>query len=317
MTDKILIDRATLEKLLTELLRMSNACELEGDKHPDGNKWHRLSDDAAKAITAGRAAQAQQELPQKERPDFMAGYDAGMADAKRMAQKGEPVAQARLGMKDGLAMALSVVELYGMKGDVIYREIAKLRDGIAAAPSPVEQRCTYCDGTGDVHGIDGEWRGSCPCAAAPAPQAQQGEPSRPDIIEKLSYHRRERNDMTLDNCLTYLQTGGWHKVHGRTERNMVLQLTDLLAAAPAPQVQSILASAVLALNTLWNKSSVKDSAIADQLAVCRVLAESDDDMELTDAQILALWEETYVQRGWTGIEFARAIERAHGIGVKP
>ena len=37
-------------------------------------------------------ALAQQELPQKERPDFMAGYDAGMADAKRMAQQGEPVA---------------------------------------------------------------------------------------------------------------------------------------------------------------------------------------------------------------------------------
>lgn len=53
-----------------------------------------------------------------------------------LAQQGEPVAQARLGMKDGLAMALSVVELYGMKGDVIYREIAKLRDGIAAAPAP-------------------------------------------------------------------------------------------------------------------------------------------------------------------------------------
>ena len=53
-----------------------------------------------------------------------------------LAQQGEPVAQARLGMQDGLAMALSVVELYGMKGDVIYREIAKLRDGIAAAPAP-------------------------------------------------------------------------------------------------------------------------------------------------------------------------------------
>ena len=39
-------------------------------------------------------------------------------------------------------------------------------------------------------------------------------------------------------------------------------------------------------------------------------------VELTDAQILTLWEETYVQRGRTGIEFARAIERAHGIGVK-
>ena len=31
--------------------------------------------------------------------------------------------------------------------------------------------------------------------------------------------------------------------------------------------------------------------------------------ELTDAQILELWEQTYVQRGTSGIEFARAIER--------
>ena len=62
--------------------------------------------------------------------------DGDTAAPAPQAQQGEPVAQARLGMKDGLAMALSVVELYGMKGDVIYREIAKLRDGIAAAPAP-------------------------------------------------------------------------------------------------------------------------------------------------------------------------------------
>ena len=92
---------------------------------------------------------------------------------------------------------------------------------------------------------------------------------------------------------------------------------DTAAPAPAPHTaQPLLAHEVLKLHALWNKSSVKDSAIADQLAVCRVLAESEDDMELTDAQILTLWEETYVQRGRTGIEFARAIERAHGIGVK-
>ena len=53
---QLLIDRATLEQILTELQRMSNACELEGDKHRDGNKWHRLSDDAARALSAGRAA---------------------------------------------------------------------------------------------------------------------------------------------------------------------------------------------------------------------------------------------------------------------
>lgn len=50
---------------------------------------------------------------------------------------------------------------------------SRVSNGDTAAPAPVEQRCTYCDGTGDVHSIDGEWRGTCPCAAAPAPQPAQ------------------------------------------------------------------------------------------------------------------------------------------------
>lgn len=28
-----------------------------------------------------------------------------------------------------------------------------------------EIRCEHCDGTGDVHSIDGEWRGVCTCPA--------------------------------------------------------------------------------------------------------------------------------------------------------
>ena len=267
---QLLIDHATLEQLVAALNEVDQHVDL---KRYDTAPNEVLFDVVMAALTAGRTALAQQELPQKERPDFMAGYDAGMADAKRMAQQGEhvawaiydkrggskslhwaeqhtdgnaemynavplykaapapvpqaqpaqasgrtnpgdetggaverfgwqtflgkspeivpatngsfvwysdylklwqsaqqaatkncpqpeicgskecefcrdtaapapqaqqvePVAQARLGMKDGLAMALSVVELYGMKGDVIYREIAKLRDGIAAAPAP-------------------------------------------------------------------------------------------------------------------------------------------------------------------------------------
>lgn len=31
-----------------------------------------------------------------------------------------------------------------------------------------ERRCEYCDGTGDVHSIDGEWRGTCICPAGRA-----------------------------------------------------------------------------------------------------------------------------------------------------
>ena len=50
---------------------------------------HPYYEDQLTAIESLRTALAQQELPQKERPDFMAGYDAGMADAKRMAQQVE------------------------------------------------------------------------------------------------------------------------------------------------------------------------------------------------------------------------------------
>lgn len=37
----------------------------------------------------------------------------------------------------------------------------------AVQPMTVQEtaRCEYCDGTGDVHAIDGEWRGYCSCGA--------------------------------------------------------------------------------------------------------------------------------------------------------
>ena len=115
-------------------------------------------------------ALAQQELPQKERPDFMAGYDAGMADAKRMAQQGEPVAYMAKNKNGGTESLIRarLLEQIGRSDDHDY---TPLYAGVA--PAPVEQRCTYCDGTGDVHSIDGEWRGTCHCAAAPTPQAQE------------------------------------------------------------------------------------------------------------------------------------------------
>ncbi len=85
-----------------------------------------------------RTALAQQKLPQKERPDFMAGYDAGMADAKRMAQQGaqQPVAY------------ITDTE----QGPMVW------------TPEMYNDACTYCD--------DGEF--PVPLyTAAPAPQQQE------------------------------------------------------------------------------------------------------------------------------------------------
>lgn len=65
--------------------------------------------------------------------------------------------------------------------------------------------------------------------AAPAAQAEQ---HRPDVLERLTYHALERDDLTLEECLSFL-ADGWRKVHGRTERQMVMQILALLAGAPA------------------------------------------------------------------------------------
>jgi len=37
--------------------------------------------------------------------------------------------------------------------------VARMRKALDKAASFA--RCQYCDGTGDVHSIDGEWRGEC------------------------------------------------------------------------------------------------------------------------------------------------------------
>lgn len=42
-----------------------------------------------------------------------------------------------------------------------------------------EIRCEHCDGTGDVHGIDGEWRGRCTCPAGEAQKLADANPKNP------------------------------------------------------------------------------------------------------------------------------------------
>lgn len=40
--------------------------------------------------------------------------------------------------------------------------------------------CGYCDGTGDVHRIDGEWLGYCPVCPRPKPDLPEGVWQRAD-----------------------------------------------------------------------------------------------------------------------------------------
>jgi hypothetical protein len=55
---------------------------------------------------------------------------------------------------------------------------------------------------------------------------------RPDLLEKLTYHEGVRHDMSLEDCLSFL-ADGWKEAQGRSYTQLVLQLTELLAAAPS------------------------------------------------------------------------------------
>ena len=65
-----------------------------------------------------------------------------------------------------------------------------------AQPAPV-QRCTSCDGTGDVHDQTGEWRGTCHCEAGQAIKAKPPAAQRPWV----GLTDEERDDL-LDNYIT-------------------------------------------------------------------------------------------------------------------
>ncbi len=55
---------------------------------------------------------------------------------------------------------------------------------------------------------------------------------RPDLLEKLAYHEGARCDMSLEDCLSFL-ANGWTETPGRSYTQLALQITELLAAAPA------------------------------------------------------------------------------------
>jgi len=55
---------------------------------------------------------------------------------------------------------------------------------------------------------------------------------RPDLLEKLTYHEGARHDMSLEDCMSFL-ADGWKETPGRSYTQLVLQLTELLAAAPS------------------------------------------------------------------------------------
>lgn len=96
-------------------------------------------------------------------------------------------------------------------------EIARLKSAAVDAANAIDCEIKYCDmmraENCRLHGIIDEIN-------APDYTAW--------IIEKLSYHRFERDDMSIVDCLKYL-SNEWVEVAGRTTRQLVMQILSMLA----------------------------------------------------------------------------------------
>lgn len=57
-------------------------------------------------------------------------------------------------------------ELVPMYSGIQMRAYAE--EAVRQALAAHERRCEYCDGTGDVHSFEGEWRGVCICSVGRA-----------------------------------------------------------------------------------------------------------------------------------------------------
>lgn len=53
----------------------------------------------------------------------------------------------------------------------LYQRALEENESLKAQQPQAEKRCQYCDGTGDVHSIDGQWRGECHCQKQPQAEA--------------------------------------------------------------------------------------------------------------------------------------------------
>jgi hypothetical protein len=94
----------------------------------------------------------------------------------------------------------------------------------------------------------------CEPVAAPVQAEQaQAEPCAPAILEAISWHLRERDDLTLEEAVEAFRNG-WKKVRGRDERAMLLQLIHLMASAPEVSALPAQAEQVAAVRAAYENA---------------------------------------------------------------
>lgn len=305
MTQFVTVDRATLEQLVAALEKHHKQETRYSDNkrranaicaHFTINPLQELAEQAymlthgketIEALSAGRAALAQQELPQKERPDFMVGYDAGMADAKRMAQLWEPVYQYQ--MADG-SWIDQIKDSYDYNRKYVHNATIRVVYTATPAPQAQEPACPEYGASPLYECVD--------CSYTNYPKKQDMKPQAQDKSNNyLNGYCTGRTDLLKEQAAPQAQgepTGcacRWDEDDNRV--------------ATCARHQGWLD----VVNEWAERAKAAEAALQSAQPVAQ---------PLTDKRISWLWSESHndTTDRMAFQVFARAIEAAHGITEK-
>lgn len=122
----------------------------------------------------------------------------------------------------------------GAVNEAVKRTEEKLKE-LNATQQP-EPPCAYCDGTGDVHSIDGEWRGICTeCEAGKRLAAQQQEPPADLVRDAELVKLLELAGYELSACQAAIQLrGGFDQAYVK-DAQAVLKKIDAVIERDKPK----------------------------------------------------------------------------------
>jgi hypothetical protein len=202
----------------------------------------------------------------------------------------------------------------------------------AAQPAPtVQERCEYCDGTGDVHDKTGEWRGVCNCEAGKrlaAPVQEPDDDLTQALIERDEYHSIADQLAEVIAQITGADIGE-HTSSNFPWHNALDAAKEWIATPPAAQpapVQPVGVTTGCASHegffTILFRSNqpISDGTelyttppaqeIVCSTGLCHYRK------PLTDEQVLDCWKQAYDpgrREHDNATRMARAVEAAHGI----
>lgn len=176
-------------------------------------------------------------------------------------------------LRDAYAAGCHATQSRSMVTAVEYahREAPKLRAIVKPTAEPVAQgeaRCQYCDGTGDVHGIDGEWRGSC--TECPAAMEREFKNFHRQLCERFGYTHDEKD---------------W--------RRDQVSLIEFIAAQPRAVPDGMGEAVLVPRETLLAIVSALDVATGD--------SDPNIDPDMTDDEVRDEYPEVWAMRQLSGL----------------